>query len=245
MFSSIKKLFTQDNTSAPVDNNTTEESVHNGLQERIEGHYGKHQILEQQFYEKWCTKDRWNLKDEAVPIVLGLDPNNNEWSKDKTLSEKTNELYQHALHCIHHDLSLSVIDKEAEENLWQVTPVEFYRWAAVSRVTIPEKLSALMDFIISTVKQSGFVTDEEGHAVSPEASSLSLDFDKQTEIVLGAALNLLVKAPSECQTDRGKVSPKKIAAKILESEEDWFQGSELKLSQAAVEDLLTKWIRHP
>ena len=60
---------------------------------------------------------------------------------------------------------------------WSVQPAEFYCWASVSRVEVPEQLASLMEFIISTVKKTGFVTDSDSVPVSsPEAEALSSDF---------------------------------------------------------------------
>lgn len=237
----VKSIF----INKTIDNHTvpkyqeTESSV---LNEKLKSFHGENNLATQQMYEAWCVKDYWNLQQQAIPLSIGLDPELTDWQDNPEIKSRINEIYEHAVHCIEHNLSLSVRDKDQDKNNWEIVPAEFYRWAAVSRIEIPEQMSALMEFVISSVKTSSFATDDESAPISPEATTLSHDFDKEKEIILGAALALLAKQPDSCKDSKGKIKPSKIVNEISQQQEKWFEGKEPKLSISAQEDLLIKWL---
>lgn len=221
-------------------NNT--ESNGNHINNKARQVYGEAKLEKQQLYERWSVKDHWNLKAEAIPLVLGFDPQEDEYENNLQRNKEIEDLFSHAKKCIRQERSLTVKNLSEEEDQWQVVPAEFYQWASVSRIEIPEQLSALMEFIISTVKTSGFVSDsKEDSNVSPEAVNLSQQFNQETELVLGAALAVLMNKKDECQNSKGRIDISKIVKLILENEKTWFSNTSCKLSQTTMEDLLKKW----
>ena len=62
--------------------------------DKAEAVYGQEKLSQQLFYEKWSTRDEWLLKDEAIPLVLGLDPEQTEWKNDVDLKTRIDELFQ-------------------------------------------------------------------------------------------------------------------------------------------------------
>ncbi len=218
------------------------ESTSVELREKEKALYGDDKLAKQRLFEKWSVKEQWLLKSEAIPLILGLDPETEDWKNNEEQEKEINDLFEHARHCINQGMSLSVIDQEQEENQWQVSPTEFYCWASVSRVNVSEQLAALMEFVISTVKRTTFVTDRKNEeATSPEAASLSHTFNQETEKVLGAALAVLIKHPDDCKNSKGRVKISNITRVILENQSAWFDDKQLSLSQTGMEDLLNKW----
>ncbi len=237
----IKSIFikkTIDNHTVPK-YQETESSV---LHEKLKSFHGEDNLAAQQMYESWCVKEYWNLKGQAIPLSLGLDPEINDWKGNEDIIVRINEVFEHAIHCIEHNLSLSVRDTDQNINDWEVIPSEFYRWAAVSRIELPEQMIGLMEFVISSIKTTSFTTDEKDTQINPEATTLSNDFDKEKEVVLGAALALLAKQPESCKDSKGKIKPSKIVNEITQQKNRWFDGKEPKLSISAQEDLLIKWL---
>lgn len=213
------------------------------MEEKVNAVYGDDELTKQRLFEKWAVKEQWILKSEAIPLVLGLDPENSDWQRNEQQTKEIDELFEHARTCINQGMSLSVIDKEQEEEQWQVTPAEFYCWASVSRVDISQQLATLMEFIISTVKTSSFTTDKANvELTSPEAANLSQNFNQTNEKVLGAALAILLNYPEQCKNSRGRFKVNSIVSLLLEKQAVWFDEKELNLSQSAIEDLLNKWI---
>ena len=213
------------------------------FEEKISSVFGEDKLKQQQLYEKWCTKENWNLINEAIPLAIGCDPENLSRLQEDSIKEKIQFIKEHAVHCVQHNLSLTVNDKNTKESEWQVIPMEFYTWASVSRVDMPEPMCALMEFIISTVKSQTLTTDRKDEMPSsPEATLVSQQFDKDNEIILGAAFALLAKYRDECMDSKGKIKPSLIIKKMTQLEDDLFNGKEVGLSTSAREDLLIKWM---
>lgn len=242
LFKRIKKIF----YSKTIENHDIPEYSQMGSDkflQKIGEVYGEDKLKRQQLFEHWCVKDYWKLKAEAIPLSLGLDPHNTDWHDYTELQQQISDLFEHAIHCIEHNMSLTVRDLEQDKNDWQVIPSEFYCWASVSRIDVPEQMSALMEFILSSVKTTSFATDSKDTTpVTPEVSNLSLRFDKDNEVVLGAALALLAKYPEQCQDSKGKVKVTKITSLIEEYKDTWFEDEEPDLSNSAREDLINKWL---
>ncbi|MDX1519788.1 MAG: hypothetical protein R3318_06655, partial [Gammaproteobacteria bacterium] len=112
---------------------------------------GEDVYAQRRLYERWSVKETWKLETEAVPLVLGYDPDRPETMEDE-YRQLAQELLDHARHCISHNLSLRAVNAEQPEKDWEVAPTEFYCWASVSRVQMPESLVNLMEFVINTVK---------------------------------------------------------------------------------------------
>ncbi len=218
----------------------TEQTV---FQQKVKDVYGEDKLAQQKLYEKWSVKEHWNLKAEAIPVIMGYDPMTIEWKKDEALQKKMVELFQHAEHCIKQGMSLSVVDSGQNPDDWEVVPTEFYCWASVSRVDVPQQLSTLMEFVLSTIKQTTFVTDDKSaEPSSPEAANLSQNFNQQAEMILGASLVLLAKYPQECRDSKGKVKATNIVQLINKHQDAWFKDKNLDLSNSAKEDLINKWL---
>ena len=55
------------------------------------------------------------------------------------------------MECVKKNL-LSVEDVNKPESSWEVKPIDLYRWATVSRISIPDEFNSLMIFITQTIK---------------------------------------------------------------------------------------------
>jgi len=76
-------------------------------------------------YATWCQRDTWVLKTEALPLAFGKAPSGDDlvsW----LLSSKERALYDLAVSCVGH--SLTIVNKDAKQDEWRVTPLNWLRW---------------------------------------------------------------------------------------------------------------------
>lgn len=205
--------------------------------------HGEEMYEQRRLYERWVAKDGWTLETEAVPLVLGYDPEKPE-ALDEEYSLSARELIEHARHCITHKLSLNAVNSEDAPEHWKVRPTEFYCWASVSRVQMPESLVNLMEFVIHTVKgEKDRVFQATSDATGPAQEATGREFDLQRERILGAALAVLAEFPDQCRNRKGRISVSAITELIQQHHETWFRDNETVMSQTTMQDLINKWIK--
>ena len=200
--------------------------------------YGEDKINKQKLYEQWACKDSWSLHDEGIPLLLGIDPLHIE-ATDDLQRQKIEELWQHANDCVAKKM-LVVTNDDAPDTEWRVAPTDLYCWATVGRITVPQELSALMEFVLQTVKSSPAATPQQSKETGVNGNDAL--YQQHCEITLGAAVALLANSPEVCQTSSGKVRATLIANEILRNTEAWFGKEEPLLAQSAMTDLLDKYI---
>jgi len=203
------------------------------MSERERNVYDEDHLRLQKLYEKWICKDKWLLQQEGIPLLFGINPDTNASGDD--VSDKTEELWEHAQECVHKKL-LSVVNIDNSADKWEVLPIDLYRWAMVSRISVPDEFSALIAFVIQTIKpvqNSHVQTEVEVDAV----------LQKHKEIVMGAATSLLVNASEQCKNDKGKVIAINISRLIIENKQQWFGKDEALLDEPAMTKLIDDYIK--
>ena len=195
--------------------------------------------MEQQLlYERWAVKDTWRLRDEALPLLFGINPDvYKKNSEDVAGKEDIKSLWLHARQCVEHNL-LQIKDRGQDADDWQVEPLDIYQWAVVSRLSVPEPFGAIMEFIARTVKKSPPpVTPEE----IPDGRHISSAFDADREKVLGLALAALAAYPARCRDGAGEVTAERILETLLTL--SCLQEQSLKLAHGAMLDIIGKWLQ--
>jgi hypothetical protein len=203
------------------------------MSERERNVYDEDHLRLQKLYEKWICKDKWLLHKEGIPLLFGLNPDTNK--PDNDILIKTDELWEHAQECVQKKL-LSVVNIDNSVDEWEVFPVDLYRWAMVSRISVPDEFSALIAFVIQTVKP-----EQNSHAQMVVEQDAVLQ--KHREIVLGAATSLLVNASGQCKNDKGKVAAINISRLIIENKQEWFGQDEPLLAESEMTDLINNYIK--
>ena len=231
MLENLKK-FVKSKSSKKYQDEADEVSV----QEKEVSVFGEERLLKQKLFEKWAVKEKWHLKNEGILLLLSIDPESSVTHIDDSV---ITDLWLHAVDCVNNKL-LSVYNPEASEDEWQVLPINLYCWAKVSRVSVPEELSALMDYVMQSIKP--IIDAVENKKEQSEDHDKDLNFQLQRELVLGAGLSLLVNSPESCKSKSGKISKRKIAEQIILHSKYWFGENELLLSQSAIQDLIEQYI---
>ena len=103
----------------------------------------------QLLYEKWLKKDEWLLRDEALPLLLGMDPDD----KPAINKNETEKYWQEMLPAVKEARLSPVIDKHLAEAKWKAGNIDIYRWAIEAGIPVPEPLKMLMSFVLKTIKQ--------------------------------------------------------------------------------------------
>jgi len=91
-------------------------------------------------YATWCQRDTWVLTTEALPLAFGEAPSGEDlitW-----FSGKEQALYDLAVSCVGH--SLTIVNKDANQNEWRGTPLNWLKWLQEKRQPAePESADAL------------------------------------------------------------------------------------------------------
>lgn len=190
---------------------------------------------QQVLYERWLKRPAWRLWDEAIPLLLGVDPA--AWPPaEETGLREADERVRAALRASVTDRGgLRISDPGAEPADWCVEPAELYRFATGRGILVPGPFAALMDFILRTVKSpASGVFEPRGHAATLDPSV--------RERLLGAALNVLAKCPAECYDSHGLASGAHIAERIAAQALRWFDAPEPPMSRADMAAFIDRWL---
>tara|TARA_B100001996_G_C18538585_1_gene545998 strand:- start:214 stop:912 length:699 start_codon:yes stop_codon:yes gene_type:complete len=198
--------------------------------------YDEAKVNKQKLYEKWCKKEKWLLFNEGILLLLSIDPSKND-ILDNEIIQRVNDLKTHATECVKKNL-LSVENINKAESNWKVKPVDLYRWATISRISIPDEFNALMIFITQTIK----VNIQEGNFVDFENSEDQLH-QNENEIILGATMSFLINSPDICRNNDGNIDYKKAVSRIIENKKHWFGNDKQNISERKMINLIEKYVR--
>jgi len=238
----VNKLFVQ---YEPVVNSQTGQKVSNSvdtknMRQKEKDVYGEDRITQQKLYEKWAVKPSWHLKNQAIPLLLSIDPEIYSTSScDEVTELKYQDLWEHAQHCVEQGL-LFIINRERPAEEWEAKPIDVYKWAAISRVELPVQLSALMEFVMMSLVSTANVDND---SLDNKKQKNDISYYKDKERILGAALAMFVTYPERCRNKKGLVSAENIVSLINENESVLFAEEIPGLSTTACIDLINKWIK--
>lgn len=171
-------------------------------------------------YERWLREDDWHVADEALPLLVGVDPS--AWPAHLATHGTATEAAALAL----------VLTADAEVRDGRITPAEAARWARGADVEVPGALTALLEFIARVVPASGAAAEAEDERRNAG----------DREAVLGAALALVTKFPERCRDANGFYDGLAIADLILEKAVVWFPDRPPALSREAMGALIERYL---
>ncbi len=241
LIKTINKLFGQ---SELVVNSQTGQKVPNSgdtknMRQKEKDVYGEDRITQQKLYEKWAVKPSWHLKNQAIPLLLSIDPEIYSTSScDEVTEQKYQDLWEHAQHCVEQGL-LFILNRERPAEEWEAKPIDVYKWAAISRVELPVQLTALMEFVMMSLVSTANIDNDS----LDNQKQNDISYYKDKERILGAALAMLVTYPERCKNRKGRVSAENILSLINENESVLFADEIPGLSPTADIDLIDKWIK--
>ena len=238
------KLFLKNLRKNPDNPVTPDNRIKNGMKtahinsaeikERFSYIYGEELMRLQLLYENWAVKESWLIKEEALPLMVAIDPNSLP-ACESDIENLLNESWMHAKSCVEQGL-LQVINREDKPEQWRAKPLDIYRWAKISRIPCPDTLATLMEFVSNTIKQ----TDEYHSHINSDLTAAK--FDKDRERILGMALAILAAYPDKCRNNKGRVKVDRILDIINEKRSHWLGDEELSMSTTVIRDLISKWL---
>ena len=190
---------------------------------------------QQKIYENWIKQDEWKLRDQGLPLAIGLDPE--KWSELFELSG-FKELEQSAWDALEKlsptDEGPNILNLDDETGDWKVNSAEFYRWLNSKGITVPDSLDSLMQFVMTVMLKP------KEDMVAVPANSVVGSGTSDREKVLGAAFNIVSKEPDSCRDDSGLTNGKALAEMIAAQSVLWFETSRPPMSVEKMGDFLEK-----
>ncbi|MGE3772386.1 MAG: hypothetical protein AB7I32_05635 [Gammaproteobacteria bacterium] len=180
----------------------------------------------QQRYEAWARRDGWQLRREALPLVVGHDPST--WAAQLEATGRE-ALADELVRALARDLG---VDTEAS-----VAPLAVRRWAQSHGLRLPQALSRLLGFVSSVLPQAS--------ADDAAVAEVEVLRAQERETLLGAALMLVTKEQAACLDENGGYSPAKIAQLIRSRALLWFPLAPPSLDEAEIAALIARWIKAP
>lgn len=194
---------------------------------------------QQKIYEKWIRQEEWKLREQGLPLAVGLDPE--KWKELFDL-QGFKELEAAAWEALEKlsptDEGPNILNLDDETGEWKVDPSEFYRWLNRQGITVPDALDSLMQFVMTIVKKPA----EPIMDTSDPASAISGSRSSDREKVLGAALNIVSKEPNACRDESGLTNGKALAEMIAAQSVLWFESSKPPMSVEKMGELLENWL---
>ncbi len=190
-------------------------------------------------YEKWLKRDEWVLRAEAIPLLLGVSPE--DWADalgERAMQSAEQTVWDKLKDGVIQTGNPKVTRPNEADVVWQVTPVALYAFAQSQGIVVPEAFAALIQFLQRVIR-SPVQQDFQPGGGSVQASS---DTVSVREKVLGAALNILAKCPDQCYNDLGLVNGAAIASLIQTQSVRWFDVPVPPLSQTEMAALIEKWL---
>jgi hypothetical protein len=149
-------------------------------------------------YETWLSRDAWHVPNEALPLLVGVDPAH--W---RDALDVESAAWAHALAA---RLAAALAGAEA------VTPAALRTWAREQGTGLPACAEQLLDFIASVLPG----TRDDGAMPAAVARAA------EREILLGAALALVTRFPAQCRDEHGFFDGGLIADQVLAKAVLWF-----------------------
>ncbi len=212
----------------------------NAALEKITENLEQDPFDQQKIYEKWIRKENWSLRDEGMPLAIGLDPE--KWAELFNVAgfEELETAAWEAFESVSPtDAGPNVLNLDDETGDWKVSPAEFYRWLNAQGITVPDSLDSLMQFVMTVMKKPVAQMD----VLSSDPASAASQFrSSDREKVLGAAFNIVSKEPNACRDDSGLSNGNALAAMIAAQSVIWFESAKPPMSVEKMGDLLEKWL---
>lgn len=213
------------------------------IREREAAIYGQERIDLQRLYERWVSRPAWLLKSQALPLLLGRDPEGRVGDDD--YMDQVNELWAHAQECVKKRLlKLENSDTEDPEK-WEVSPAVIYQWAAVSRIELEDSFIRLMEFILTVVKKDPGGAHSEAVAIGGESNQDAgfRDMVSEKERILGASLSVLAGYYDECKNRRGVIKTERVIDMINKYSDALFDQDAPDLSPPVMKDVIDVWLK--
>lgn len=195
---------------------------------------------EQKIYEKWIKADEWSLREHALPLTVGVDPDDSKMLNEESYRAQEVATWTALSDAFSNSAAAALINAAEPAESWRVKPSDYYQWLNKQAITVPDALDSLMQFILSVVSKPA--QSHETMSIDDYANIVPQSRSSDREKVLGAALNIVAKEPDECRDPSGLMNGHALAEMINGQSVLWFDSPSPPMSVEAMGELLEKWL---
>lgn len=180
-------------------------------------------------YEYWLKRSAWKARSEALPLVVGVDPERWKSYLDAGGGLVARERNLWASFSTSNGIGV-------DDELISVSSV--YAWVKGNDIVMPNCFTRLYDFISQVTfrpEASQLVAEAVGDSESRESSP-------EAEIVLGAALSLVAKMSDRCRDRDGLIDGTIVAKLIMETAARWFPSVPPSMPLEQMAELIDRWL---
>lgn len=174
---------------------------------------------QQMMYETWISRERWSLLDEALPLLVGLAPD--EWPGYVT---RLNLDEQAAA------LGILLAGDFGCDLAGSIESAALQAWARKHAIALPAACDQLMDYVSRVLPQ----------AAAPSAGDAAQGAER--ELLLGAALTMVTRFPGQCRDSNGFFDGQLIADEILSKAALWFPLEPPSMGREEIATLLEQYL---
>lgn len=181
--------------------------------------------------KEYFVMDIWNVHDQAIPLLLGIHPNNWPHIKSKINYQSLNKLIDSDKY-----ESLKLINPDARKNKWVIRVKDFISWVNA------KGLYQAKGFELAVTNTKG-LSNPKGKAKGGKPHKSSVNNALVREQIYVAALAVIKNYYSECLHGE-KLSASKVAKIIDEKARLWWPDDvQPPLERASIEKLIQKAFR--
>ena len=182
----------------------------------------------QRLYEHWLKLPEWEARNEALPLAIGLDPE--QWQ---------NYLNEYELvHCEQDLWRLFAESNSINSDDESVSVPTICAWFQGNNVELPISFVRLFEF----VRQATVRSEPTLNGVDETTQERLEAGQDEREIVLGAALSLVSKMPDRCKDEHGVIDGTLVSKLILETSARWFALTVPTMTSAEMAELIDRWL---
>lgn len=181
----------------------------------------------QRLYERWLKNDEWVARSEALPLVVGVDPERwQTYLKEYRLVDEESAVWR-----------VFAAGMRLGSDQHRVVVSAVYDWARNNGVALPLSFARLYDFVRQVTLRR-----ESDDLVANDLLQQNSATPTEHEIVLGAALSLVAKMPQECHDEHGSVDATVVSKLIMDKAARWFPTATPSMSQGQIAELIGRWL---
>lgn len=190
-------------------------------------------VTQQKIYERWLSQDELNLRDDAMPLLLGVDPEDWPALRDQEpLRSDEDRAWCSVQKAVRDENVPRVLNRNAPEDLWKVKTNDFYAWVKDAAIAVPAPLEQLMQFMATV---GGRETVEE---------TINNTTSIAREQVLGGAVRALAEVPQQCKGSDGRVNAEYIHAVLERQSVPWFGLAPPDLSVREIIAIIDRYLNY-
>jgi hypothetical protein len=201
-------------------------------------------VARQMLYERWVGRADWAVRGEALPLLVGVDPQ--LW--ERALAEPGIAAAERAVwQIVRADVAAGRLQVNAAQEppgKWRAKPAALYFWAQSHRHRVPDALEALLQFVLKVVARGDFDARGEPAPLVPGVARRAPAREAGTpaEQLLGAALNVVSKWPDRVRDEHGFIDAGKVVDRIERSARVYFDSDALPMARDRAIAVVDRWL---